>query len=169
MKACNLSDRNTFYASDELLFDAKLKNSPVYVNFAYTDYGGSFFDKVCIEYFKKYHPENIMFEDTSWNGQNAFIFGRIALTFLDKTDNYLLGFEDIEDFYSSMEYEQISKCFENYLLNINKDLLTYSIEKTLAFIIEEKSGYYSMLPNYLDFSEDDINNFLIENNYLKDD
>lgn len=36
------------------------------LNFAYTDYGGSFLD------------ENIVHEKTSWNGENAFIFGEPA-------------------------------------------------------------------------------------------
>lgn len=49
-----------------------------YVNFAYTDYGGSFLDKVIISYFKEYYQENIVHEKTSWNGENAFIFGEPA-------------------------------------------------------------------------------------------
>ena len=52
MKAVNLNNKNEFFASDSLLEYVKSKNSECYVNVAFTDYGGSFFDKVLIEYFE---------------------------------------------------------------------------------------------------------------------
>jgi hypothetical protein len=58
------------YLSQDLRDDIP-KDSKYYVNFAYTDYGGDFFDKVCIEYFKENYPNNIVYEDTCYYGQNA--------------------------------------------------------------------------------------------------
>lgn len=86
-------------ASDSLLEDAKAKQSNIYINFAYTDYGGDFFDRVSIAYFKENYPDNIVYESTSWNGENAYIFGEIAKKFKEETDNYLLGFESMEDYF----------------------------------------------------------------------
>lgn len=70
-------------SSESLVQSAKGNNSDIYLNFAYTYYGGSFLDKVIISYFKEYYPENILHEETSWNGENAFIFGDIAKEFYD--------------------------------------------------------------------------------------
>lgn len=68
---------STYVGSESLVQEAKSKHSDIYLNFAYTDYGGSFLDKVVISYFKKYYPENIVYERTSWNGENAFILGNL--------------------------------------------------------------------------------------------
>lgn len=69
----DFSSKQTYVASESLLQEAKDKHSDIYLNFAYTDYGGSFLDKVIISYFKEYYPENIVHEKTSHNGENAFI------------------------------------------------------------------------------------------------
>lgn len=37
--------------------EAKEKHSNIYLNFCYTDYGGSFLNKVIISYFKEYYTE----------------------------------------------------------------------------------------------------------------
>lgn len=95
------------YGTPELKELAKSKQSDIYINFAYTDYGGDFFDRVAIAYFKENHPDNIVYESTSWNGENAYIFGEIAKEFKEATDNYLLGFEDIEDYYYEKEQEML--------------------------------------------------------------
>jgi hypothetical protein len=115
------------YLSQELR-DSIPKNSEHYVNFAYTDYGGDFFDKVCIEYFKENYPDNIVYEETCYYGQNAVIYGKVASDFLKETESYLLGFENIEEFFSELEskekYELIESCSYGDLcheLGIDKD------------------------------------------------
>lgn len=105
IKECNLADRNTFYASDSLLEEAKEVGANVYVNLAYTAYGGTFLDNCIIQYFKEFHPESIIFESTSWNGENAFIFGEMAQKFLDETTDYYLGFEDLDDYFINKLYD----------------------------------------------------------------
>lgn len=47
---------STYVGSESLVQEAKSKHSDIYLNFAYTDYGGSFLDKVVISYFKKILP-----------------------------------------------------------------------------------------------------------------
>lgn len=56
----DFSNKQTYVASEGLVQEAKNKHSDIYLNFAYTDYGGSFLDKVIIFYFKEYYPENIV-------------------------------------------------------------------------------------------------------------
>lgn len=68
---------STYVGSESLVQEVKDKHSDIYLNFAYTDYGGSFLDKVIISYFKEYYQENIVHEKTSWNGENAFILGNL--------------------------------------------------------------------------------------------
>lgn len=85
----DFSSKYTYIASESLVQEAKSKHSNIYLNFAYTDYGGSFLDKVVISYFKKYYPENIVYERTSWNGENAFILGEPAKELYDLIKNRL--------------------------------------------------------------------------------
>lgn len=47
----DFSIKYTYIASESLVQEAKDKHSDIYLNFAYTDYGGSFLDKVVISYF----------------------------------------------------------------------------------------------------------------------
>lgn len=108
-KNVNPEDRRQCYATEFLAMEAKDKNSDYYLNIAYTDYGGDFFDKVVIAYFKEKHPESIVYENTSFNGENAFIFGNVAKEFAEESSRYLLGFEDMEDFYYSMEAEIVAE------------------------------------------------------------
>lgn len=152
----------TYIASESLVQVAKDKHSDIYLNFAYTDYGGSFLDKVIISYFKEYYQENIVHEKTSWNGENAFIFGEPAkeLYNLMKVDN-VLGFDDLEDYYTEMEYNMITEEAQQYIDDngISNDLLD---------IVYEWIGENSRLePNFVDYSEIDLNEYLQKNGYLE--
>lgn len=146
---------STYVASESLVQEAKDKHSDIYLNFAYTDYGGSFLEKVIISYFKEYYPENIVHEKTSWNGENAFIFGEPAkeLYNLMKVDN-VLGFDDLEDYYTEMEYNMITEEAQQYIDDngISNDLLD---------IVYEWIGENSRLePNFVNYSEIDLNEYL---------
>lgn len=146
---------STYVASESLVQEAKDKHSDIYLNFAYTDYGGSFLEKVIISYFKEYYPENIVHEKTSWNGENAFIFGEPAkeLYNLMKVDN-VLGFDDLEDYYTEMEYNMITEEAQQYIDDngISNDLLD---------IVYEWIGENSRLePNFANYSEIDLNEYL---------
>jgi hypothetical protein len=129
MEKCDLDNRATYVATNSLVDEARVKKSNEYINIAYTDYGGSFFDKVLISYFKKKYPKNIVFESTSWNGQNAFIFGGIVDKLIEETKEYILGFEDIENYYYNMEQKEYNK----YIDGLIKDGLITESERDLAY------------------------------------
>ena len=117
IKVCNLADSSTFIASQELVNKAKEKNAKQYLNVCYSDYGGTFFDKVLISYFKKEHPNNIVVENAGWNGENAFIFGDILDEFLKETNNYLLGFEFIEDEFTEIQQNEYKLYADDLIKN----------------------------------------------------
>jgi len=146
---------STYVASESLVQKAKDKHSDIYLNFAYTDYGGSFLEKVIISYFKEYYPENIVHEKTSFNGENAFIFGEPAKELYNLMKVYnVLGFDDLEDYYTEMEYNMITEEAQQYIDDngISNDLLD---------IVYEWIGENSRLePNFVDYSEIDLNEFL---------
>ena len=48
----DFSSKQTYVSSESLVQEAQDKHSDIYLNFAYTNYGGSFLDKVIISYFK---------------------------------------------------------------------------------------------------------------------
>lgn len=144
-----------YVASESLVQEAKDKHSDIYLNFAYTDYGGSFLEKVIISYFKEYYPENIVHEKTSFNGENAFIFGEPAKELYNLMKVYnVLGFDDLEDYYTEMEYNMITEEAQQYIDDngISNDLLD---------IVYEWIGENSRLePNFVDYSEIDLNEYL---------
>lgn len=157
-KIVNFGDKRTYCASESLVEEAKEKNSNFYLNFAYTNYGGTFFDKVVIAYFKENHPESIVYEETSWNGENAFIFGNAAKEFVEESNYYLLGFEDIEDFYFSLEMDMIIEAANDFY-ECNKDLFIIEKYEAVDLITEYLEGYH-VEPNYVDYCESDLEAYL---------
>lgn len=163
MKANNnnlvdFSNKNTYIASESLVQQAKDKHSDIYLNFAYSDYGGSFLDKVIISYFKEYYPENIVHERTSWNGENAFIFGEHAKELYNLMKVYnVLGFDDLEDYYTEMEYNMITEEAQQYIDDngISNDLLD--------IVCEWMINNSHVEPNFVDYSEVDLNEYLQKN------
>lgn len=158
----DFSSKQTYVASESLLQEAKDKHSDIYLNFAYTDYGGSFLDKVIISYFKEYYPENIVHERTSWNGENAFIFGEPAKELYDFIKNgYILGFDCLEQYYTEMEYNMITEEAQQY---INDNGLDNDLLNIIYGWICNNSRMES---NFVDYSEIDLNEFLQKNGYLE--
>lgn len=154
----NPEDRRQCYATESLALEAKEKNSDFYLNFAYTDYGGDFFDKVAIAYFKEKHPESIVYESTSFNGENAFIFGNIAKEFTEESSRYLLGFEDMEDFYYSMEAEIVAVSAADFYA-WNEEMFIADKEEVISYITQYLEGC-RIEPNYVDYNEDSLKEYL---------
>lgn len=151
----DFSSKNTYIASESLVQEAKSKYSDIYLNFAYTDYGGSFLDKVVISYFKKYYPENIVHEKTSYNGENAFIFGEPAKDLRDFIKiGYILGFDYLEQYYTKMECNTITEEAQRYINDNGLDNKLYDI------VCEWLIGNSRPEPNFLDYSEIDLNEYL---------
>lgn len=158
----DFSSKYTYIASESLVQIAKDKHSDIYLNFAYTDYGGSFLDKVIISYFKEYYPENIVYEKTSWNGENTFIFGEPAKELYDFIKNgYILGFDCLEQYYTEMEYNIITEEARRY---INDNGLGNELDDIVCEWLTENSH---IEPNFLDYSEIDLNEYLQKNGYLE--
>lgn len=157
----DFSNKNTYIASESLVQEAKSKHSDIYLNFAYTNYGGSFLDKVVISYFKEFYPENIVHEKTSWNGENAFILGELAKELYDliKT-GYILGFDCLEQYYIEMEYNIITEGAQRYINDNGLGNELYDI--VCEWLIESSH----IEPNFLDYSEIDLNEYLQKNGYL---
>lgn len=92
---------------------AALYEGHAVVNVCYTDYGGTFADKVIIACLKKNYPQVILSEYTSWNGENAFIFGELADE-IARTDSYLC-IEEFEDFFLKMKREEEEKAADRFI------------------------------------------------------
>lgn len=152
----DFSRKYTYIASESLVQVAKNKHSDIYLNFAYTDYGGSFLDKVIISYFKEYYPENIVCEITSWNGENALLFGEPAKDlyyFMENVD--LFGFDNLGQYYTEMEYNMITEATQEY---IDENGLSNDLYDTVMEWFFE-NGHTE--PNYMDYSEHDLNEYIL--------
>lgn len=156
---CDLNNKGTYTASEELVKMAKEKNSKQYINVSYTDYGGTFFDKVLISYLKENYPDNIIVEGSAFNGENAFIFGDIVPELLEKTNDYILAFDNIEEHYFLMEDKQ-------------RDDLIDDLKK--SGIIENSDRADMLADEYLkenshpetfgvDYNEDELKRYIQEN------
>jgi hypothetical protein len=141
--------------------DERMKKGDSVIGFAYTDYGGDFFDKVCIEYFAENHPENFVWEHAGWNGKNGILFGDIVDRFIEDTKDYLLGFDDIESKFYQLENDTESEAFTYFLAELQNDY-EFDGEKCYNWLMENKSGYYTVMASGLDYDHDELLNCLIE-------
>ena len=128
-----LSNRNEYWATDSLIESAKEKvgMDERILAVSYTDYGGTFYDKCLIGYIKENYPNNIISEITSYNGENAFIFGDVL-----ELEDF-----DSEGFTESWDFEQ------------------YMYSATQALIGEECSNIIADNPEYANY-QDVIKEFL---------
>lgn len=146
---------STYVASESLVQEAKSKHSDIYLNFAYTSYGGSFLDKVIISYFKENYPENIVYEKTSWKGENAFIFGEPAKELYELIiAGNILDFYYLGQYYTETKYNIIADTAQQYINDNGLDNELYDI------VCDWLSENSYPEPNYLDYSENDLNDFL---------
>lgn len=160
------NDISKFFASEALREQALETKQEDFINFAYTDYGGTYFDKVIIEYFIKKHPGSIVWENTSYSGKNAFIFSSADFDlneFIEVTENYPLGWNNLEDFYYGMEYTEKEKGFNDFLnWEINNDYNIISLEG----LKESFEIYTSVLTSGCDYSTSSIIEEAIEQGYI---
>lgn len=165
----NLNERTQYYASDDLLNELKSKihANDIIVNFAYTDYGGDFFDKVCISFFNENYKDNFVSENTCYSGKNGFLFGEVAKEFLESTENYLLSFEGIEEYYYNMQNNEEYEGFKYFIEGLDTD--KYEISDTaIDTLMENKGGYYNVLTSGLDYCESDLIDYCIESGIIKE-
>ena len=137
------------YGSDtlkETLLESVKDENEIIYNPSYTNYGGSFVDKVLIEWAKKYHSSDIIFESTSWGGQNAYIFGETAKDIPD--DFYYM--DDFYELYDEMD-EELRKDAVNDILSemeIDDDDLSSDIADAIDIALSE---YGQPCPNSYDY------------------
>lgn len=150
MTTYNLTTLNNTIASNSLKEELKKRlhnDNEIFYNAAYTNYGGTFMDKVLIEWAKKYHPEDIIFENTSWDGQNGFIFGETAKNMgIDFYEDDI----SLENMYVDMRDEAIKEATD-YLIedyDIDPSLMT-DVHNALY---EALDIFGSPLPNGYDYS-----------------
>lgn len=157
----NLNDRTQFYSSDEMLAElkSKIKDGDCIINFAFTDYGGTFFDKVMIEYFTENFPDSIVSEGAIYYGKNAFLFGDIANEFINEYESYPLCFRDSEEYYMNKESEQEMNDFKTFLEDIEKYNGYLVKENALDYLSEHKGGYYNITTQGIDYSESELITF----------
>lgn len=120
-----LSNRNEYYATDFLIERAKERvgmNERI-LAVSYTNYGGTFYDKCLIGYIKENYPNNIITEITSYNGENAFVFGDV-LELEDFDSNGFTDSEDFEEYMDSATQAQIGEECSN-IIGSNPEYANY--------------------------------------------
>lgn len=145
------------------------ESDPV-INFAYTDYGGDVFDIVGIKFFSEKYPDNIIKEYTGWNGENAVVFNTpdnpmLVQSFFEAIDDYLLGFEDIEETFWEVE----DKFFEEFVTFVLTDMLSdyeFDKDKVDEWLHEEKMGYYNVTTQGIDFCSSSLEKEMLEANLI---
>jgi len=126
-----------------------------YLNFAYTDYGGDFLDIVFIDYFLSHYPENIVVEDTGYSGRNAIVFNTeknpdLIDRYTNETEDYLLGFEDVEEFHSEKESEAFLEFVEFFIEQELTGDFIFDREKVEEWLHEERYGYFAITTQGID-------------------
>jgi hypothetical protein len=152
-----VSDIDSEIATNDLKEEvkSKMKKDDDVIHFAYTDYGGDFLDKVAIEYFEENYPKNIVVENTMYGGKNAFVFGKPATEWIESSENYILGFDDLESYYYERLNEEEAQGFEDFLNDLRMSY-QFDKEEVMDWLMENRGGYYSVTTQGLDFSTSDL-------------
>jgi antirestriction protein len=164
------------FASEDLINELKeklnlksddLKNQDV-IAFAYTNYGGSIIDKYAIEYFLENYPRNIVVEETSYDGKNAFVFGKPAKEWMEQSDDYILGFDDFESFYYEKEYEDFMEGINFFIQDLKRDYI-FDEEEVRDSLEEKFTGYFNVDTSGLDYSEEQMMDYLKTEGLIKEE
>lgn len=149
-----LSNRNEYYATDFLIERAKERVSMTerILAVSYTDYGGTFYDKCLIGYIKENYPNNIITEITSYNGENAFVFGDV-LELEDFDSNGFTDSEDFEEYMDSATQAQIGEECSN-IIGSNPEYANYQN------VIKEFLDYSRVETFGIDYSEREFNEYI---------
>ena len=164
------------FASQDLIDELKeklrlksndLKNQDV-IAFAYTNYGGTIIDKYAIEYFLENYPRNIVVEETSYNGKNAYVFGKPAKEWMEQSDDYVLGFDDFESFYYEKENEDFMEGINFFIQDLKRNY-TFNEDEVRDSLEEKFYGYFNVDTSGLDYSEEQMIDYLNEEGLIKEE
>ena len=151
MNTLFITEKSMFFASESLKNELnEVYNGSDIINIAYTDYGGTFVGKCLIEYVSSQFPDSIIKENTSWSGENAFIFGEIANEII-KDD--IFCFYDFDDFYNEKHYGEEEIAFRDFV-NSNENIKDK--DGAYDYLIDNCSGWFSVETTGLDFCEVDL-------------
>ncbi len=81
--------------------------------------------------------------------------------FIEDTKDYLLGFDDIESKFHQLENDTESEAFTYFLAALQNDY-EFDGGKCYNWLMENKSGYYTVTASGLDYDHDQLLNCLIE-------
>jgi hypothetical protein len=133
------------------------------INFGYSDYGGDFFDKVAIAYFRENYPDNIIVENTAYSGEIAVVFGEPAKEYMEQTESYPFGFEDIETAFYEAEYNAkyegignfiTEELMPKYKINPKNELNIYDWDEVNK-LLEEQFNPSVLSSGQIDYSSSD--------------
>ncbi len=118
-------EKNQVFASrelkDQILELMAEKNSNLVINFSYTDYGGTFFDKVVSKFFQQNkeleNEVDYLVENTCYFGENFWLINPELVSEMDENE---IEFEGLESYYYQCEAEAVEKDVEYY--NDDKNL-----------------------------------------------
>lgn len=146
-------------ATDELLMKILKKDvsTDKYIAISYTDYGGTYLEKIFIQYLKETHPNNIIVENTVYFGENAIVFGYIVDDIIEASKDYPLGYEDFEDYYYGKEISDLEKAAIQFIKENNipedQEEIIYDYFRDVA----------TMQTFGVDYSESDLERYIKDN------
>lgn len=147
------------YATEELLEEVLNKYTlfDKYIAISYTDYGGTYLEKIFIQYLKETHPNNIIIENTIYFGENAIVFGSIVEDIIEATRDYPLGYKDFEDYYCNKENSDLEEAATQYIRE------TYTPENQQGIIYDYFRNAATMQTFGADYSDSDLQNYIKDN------
>ena len=154
-KIININGVENYCASAQLVNELTASHpDEVVINLSYTDYGGSIVDKLLISYLLEEGSKDIIVEQTSWNGQNAFVFGETAEE-LEACiiPGYVLGFDNLAEYYCDKTNESIHEVINELQIDESK--------RELAYDYLSENGHLETFG--LDFCESELFDFIESN------
>lgn len=147
------------YATEDLLekVSSKYPLFDKYIAISYTDYGGTYLEKIFIQYLKETHPNNIIVENTVYFGENAIVFGYIVDDIIEASKDYTLGYEDFEDYYYGKEISDLGKAAIQFIKENNIP------EDQEEFIYDYFRDVATMQTFGVDYSESDLERYIKDN------
>lgn len=147
------------YATEELLEKVSNKYTLFnkYIALSYTNYGGTYLEKVFIQYLKENHPNNILVENTIYSGENAIVFGYIVEDIIEASKDYPLGYEDFEDYYYGKEISDLEEAAIQFIrendIPEDQEEIIYDYFRNVA----------TMQTFGVDYSESDLESYIKDN------
>lgn len=152
-------NKKDIYATDDLLIEILKKNisTDKYISLSYTNYGGTYLEKIFIQYLKENHPDNILIENTIYSGENAIVFGYIVEDIIKASKDYPLGYEDFEDYYYGKEISDLEEAAIQFIrendIPEDQEGIIYDYFRDIATV--QTFG--------VDYSESDLESYIKDN------